>query len=88
MDFRRPPADRARGPPLGTARGTGIIAVDDIGRRRRGVDLPHSSLYRFAIKHCGFRERGRFTVRMAECSPGELAEVDFGKLIGFILPAP
>jgi len=52
------------------------------------VDLPHSSLYRFAIKHCGFRERGRFTVRMAECSPGELAEVDFGKLIGFILPAP
>jgi transposase len=44
------------------------------------VHVPYSSLHRFAIKHCGFAERRRITVRMAECEPGELAEVDFGRL--------
>jgi len=48
--------------------------------RRRGVDVPYSSLYRFAIKYCGFHERRRITVRVAEVGPGELAEVDFGRL--------
>jgi transposase len=47
---------------------------------RRGVHVPYSSLHRFAIKHCGFAERRRITVRMAECEPGKIAEVDFGRL--------
>jgi len=46
---------------------------------REGVDVPYSSLHRFAVKHCGFGGR-RLTVRMAGCEAGELAEVDFGKL--------
>lgn len=48
--------------------------------RRQGVDVVYSSLHRFAVKHCGFGARGRVTVRMAGCEPGELAEVDFGRL--------
>lgn len=47
---------------------------------RQGVEVPYSSLHRFAVQHCGFSARGRITVRMAECAPGELAEVDFGRL--------
>jgi transposase len=47
---------------------------------RQGVDVPYSSLHRFAVKHCGFGERGRMTVRMAESEPGEVAEVVFGRL--------
>jgi transposase len=48
--------------------------------RRQGVEVPYSSLHRFAVKHCGFADRRRVTVRMADCAPGELAEVDFGRL--------
>jgi transposase len=47
---------------------------------RHGVDVPYSSLHRFAVAHCGFQERQRLTVRMAESLPGEVAEVDFGRL--------
>lgn len=47
---------------------------------RYGVGVPYSSLHRFAVKHCGFAERRRITVRMAESAPGELAEIDFGRL--------
>jgi hypothetical protein len=47
---------------------------------RQGIHVPYSSLHRFAIKHCGFSERRRVTVRMAECEAGELAETDFGRL--------
>jgi transposase len=46
---------------------------------RLGVEVPYSSLHRFAVKYCGFHERQRVTVRVAEVAPGELAEVDFGK---------
>ena len=48
--------------------------------QRRGVDVPYSSLHRFAVQHCGFADRRRTTVRMAPCEPGEVAEVDFGRL--------
>jgi transposase len=47
---------------------------------REGIEVPYSSLHRFAVKHCGFSERARVTVRMVACEPGELAEVDFGRL--------
>jgi len=48
--------------------------------RRRGVDVPYSTLHRFVVKYCDFSDRRRITVRRADCEPGELAEVDFGKL--------
>jgi transposase len=47
---------------------------------RQGVDVPYSSLHRFAVDQCGFADRRRFTVRRADVAPGELAEVDFGRL--------
>ena len=47
---------------------------------REGIVVPYASLHRFAVKHCGFSDRRRLTVRMAPCRPGELAEVDFGRL--------
>ncbi len=47
---------------------------------RQGVDVPYSSLHRFAVDQCGFADRRRLTVRRAEVAPGELAEVDFGRL--------
>lgn len=47
---------------------------------RQGVDVPYSSLHRFAVQHCSFADRRRLTVRRAETAPGELAEVDFGRL--------
>lgn len=46
---------------------------------RQGVGVSYISLYRFAHKHLDFG-RARTTVRMADCEPGELAEVDFGRL--------
>jgi transposase len=47
---------------------------------REGIRVPYSSLHRFATRHCGFQDRRRLTVRVAEVAPGELAEVDFGRL--------
>lgn len=47
---------------------------------REGVDVAYSSLHRFAVKYCGFCDRRRLTVRVADCDPGEVAEVDFGRL--------
>ncbi|MCZ6822511.1 MAG: IS21 family transposase [Deltaproteobacteria bacterium] len=47
---------------------------------REGVEVAYSSLHRFAVKYCGFWDRRRVTVRVAESEPGEVAEVDFGRL--------
>ena len=48
----------------------------------RGCQVVYSSLYRFvARRNC--RGRSRSTVRMGESVPGEVAELDFGRL-GFI----
>ena len=46
---------------------------------RRGVVVPYSSLHRFAVERCEFG-KSRSTVRCAPCRPGELAEIDFGRL--------
>jgi len=46
---------------------------------RQGVHVSYSALYRFAVRH-GETGRGRTTVRMADTAPGEVVEVDFGKL--------
>jgi len=46
---------------------------------RAGVKVSYSSLYRFVQEHAGFGGN-KGTVRMAETEPGEVAEVDFGRL--------
>lgn len=47
---------------------------------RQGVAVPYSTLHRYVSEHCGFQDARRLTVRRAESRPGELAEVDFGRL--------
>jgi transposase len=47
---------------------------------RLDVRVPYSSLHRYAVTKLGFGEHKRLTVRVADVSPGEVAEVDFGKL--------
>ncbi|MFZ3136723.1 MAG: IS21 family transposase [Thermodesulfovibrionales bacterium] len=44
-----------------------------------GVQASYSSLYRFVQEHAGFNGN-KGTVRMTETEPGEVAEVDFGRL--------
>jgi len=46
---------------------------------RRGVDVPYIALWRFARERLGFGG-AEITVRMADTEPGEVAEVDFGRL--------
>jgi hypothetical protein len=72
-------------PQPGEKRGLKLTKVRQL-LERQGVQIPYSSLHRFAVNHCGFGKSQRSTVRMAECEPGELAEVDFGKL--GLIPAP
>ncbi len=45
---------------------------------RLGIETTYSALYRFVSSEIGLPSRT--TVRMAETEPGEVAEVDFGKL--------
>lgn len=47
--------------------------------QRDGVVVSYSALYRYAVRHLGFSEKA-LTVRMDDVSPGEVAEVDFGRL--------
>jgi transposase len=65
--------------PEDESRGLRLTKVQEL-LARKGVDVPYSSLHRFAVEHCGFADRRRVTVRRAETAPGELAEVDFGRL--------
>lgn len=46
---------------------------------RRDVHVSYSALYRFACTHFDVGS-GRATVRMSPVAPGELAEIDFGRL--------
>ena len=46
---------------------------------RSGVNVSYSALHRYAVKHMGFGDKG-MTVRMADVSLGEVAEIDFGRL--------
>lgn len=66
-------------PEKGEKRGLRLTKVHEL-LARQGVEVPYSSLHRFAVKHCGFSDRRRITVRVAECEPAELAEVDFARL--------
>jgi hypothetical protein len=66
-------------PDPGQKRGLRLTKVHQL-LERQDVHVPYSSLHRFAVAHCGFGQGGRVTVRMAESAPGEVAEVDFGRL--------
>jgi len=72
-------AIRAWVSPADGSRGLRLAKVHDL-LARQGVRVPYSSLHRFAVSYCGFRERQRVTVRVADVAPGELAEIDFGRL--------
>jgi hypothetical protein len=45
---------------------------------RLGIETTYSGLYRFVSAEIGLASR--YTVRMAETEPGEVAEIDFGRL--------
>ena len=47
---------------------------------REGVAATYTALYRFARKFCDFGSATSVTLRRQESAPGEVAEVDFGKL--------
>jgi transposase len=55
------------------------LAKVHIKLKRIGVAVDYNALYRFARKHLDFGGK-ESTVRMAETAPGEVAEVDFGRL--------
>ena len=59
-------------------RGLQLTKVHKLLERDR-VEVSYSALYRYAVKQLGFSER-TLTVRMDDVSPGEVAEVDFGRL--------
>jgi transposase len=65
--------------PVDGSRGLRLAKVHDL-LVRQGVKVPYSSLHRFVVSYCGFRERQRITVRVADVGAGELAEVDYGRL--------
>lgn len=68
-------------PSAGERRGLTLQKVHTL-LAREGVEVPYSSLHRFAVRELGFGRRVA-TVRMAEVMPGEVAEVDYGRL-GYI----
>jgi len=77
-----PHAEQIRGwltPAAQEKRGLRLTKVHQL-LGRQGIDVPYSSLHRFAVKHCDFAASRRITVRMADSPPGELAEIDFGRL--------
>ena len=47
--------------------------------QRQGVEVPYSSLHRFAVQHCEFG-KNVVTVRCAPTRPGEVSQIDFGRL--------
>jgi hypothetical protein len=66
-------------PPGGQRRGLRLDKIHQL-LQRQGIAVPYRTLHRFAVTRCGFGAAGRITVRMAEAQPGELAEIDFGRL--------
>ena len=66
-------------PASGHKRGLRLTKVRKL-LARQGVEVPYTSLHRFAVNYCDFGKGHRATVRMAGCEPGGPAEVDFGRL--------
>jgi transposase len=85
LDGWRSDLKRWLGPREGDEGGLTLTKCHEL-LQRRGVVVPYSSLHRYVVKHCGFGGP-KVSVRMAEVAPGELAEVDFGRL-GLVPFAP
>lgn len=51
---------------------------------RQGIDISYSTLHRFAISELGFG-KGRLTIPVADCGPGEELQLDTGRM-GFLEP--
>lgn len=64
-------------PPDGK-RGLKLTKVQQL-LKDEGISVHYDALIRFVRKHCDFG-KAKVTVRMAETKPGEIAEVDFGRL--------
>jgi transposase len=55
-----------------------VVKIHDL-LARRGVEVPHRTLHRFAVARCGYGKRAS-TVRVADGEPGGEVQVDFGKM--------
>jgi len=80
-DALEPFADEIRkwlAPHDGYKRGLRLTKVHTLLKRRK-VEVSYSALYRYARKHLGFGASAS-TVRVADVEPGDVAEVDFGRL--------
>jgi transposase len=62
-----------------SSRGLSLVKVHRL-LAREGVVVPYSSLHRWATSELGFSDKRRVTVRVADSPPGDLAEVDYGRL--------
>ena len=51
--------------------------------KREGVVFSYTTLRRFAHEELGFHKK-RSTVRLADCAPGQEAQIDFG-LMGYVV---
>jgi transposase len=47
---------------------------------RKGIEVPHRTLARFAVERCDASRRRRSTVRVDDPPPGRECQVDFGRL--------
>jgi transposase len=61
------------------SRGLSLVKIHRL-LARDGVSVPYSSLHRWAVSELGFSDKRRITVRVADVAPGEVAEVDYGRL--------
>ena len=61
------------------SRGLQLTKVQEL-LARHGLDVSYASLHRYARGHCGYGTSSHITVRMADSAPGEVAEVDFGRM--------
>ena len=75
----RPPA-----PPPGEPkqRPLRLVRIHELLARDHSVDVGYTTLRRFAHEELGFHKK-RSTVLVADCAPGEEAQIDFG-LMGYV----
>src|ERR1044071_1635348 len=60
-----------------------LTRIHELLARDYNVDVSYTTLRRFAHAELGFHKK-RSTVRLADCSPGEEAQMDFG-LMGYVV---
>lgn len=57
-----------------------LTRIRELLLTKKGCLIPYSSLYRFVVRHGWSAHSRNTTVRMADTKPGEVAEMDFGRL--------